>query len=223
MDIEGLGDALAEQLVGHRLVRDVGDLYRLKRGRLLELERMGEKSADNFLRGLEVSKQRGLSRLIFALGIRHVGSAGADALARHFGSLRKLAGAEELTLIALSEVGPVMAGSIRQFFLSRENRKVLEKLEKAGIPFEESAPPRLSSRMDGQRVVFTGELAQYSRPEAEDLVRAHGGAVGSVVTRKTTWVVVGNSPGSKYEKAKALGVRIIDEAEFTKMLRANNP
>ena len=218
MDIEGLGDALAAQLVDHRLVRDAGDLYFLTQDQLLQLERMGPKSVENFLKGLEESKQKGLARLIFGLGIRHVGSAGAEALARHFGSLNKLAEAGEAELVTLSEIGPVVAASIHQFFRSPENRKVLEKLEKARVRFEGKAPKRLSDRMSGQVVIFTGELSGRGRPEAEDLVRAHGGAVGSAVTRKTTLVVAGDSPGSKYEKAKTLGVRIIDEKEFMKMI-----
>lgn len=218
MDLEGLGDALAAGLVAHGLVKDVGDLYRLTQDQLLTLDRMGEKSAQNLLKGIEVSKTRPLSRLLFALGIRHVGSTGAEALARHFGSLHRMAQAVEETLTALSEVGPVVAASIVEFFRLPDNRKVLEKLERAGVKFEESAARPLSKRLEGQIVVFTGELAHTSRPEAEEQVRSHGGRVGSTVTRKTALVVAGDSPGSKHEKAKALGVKIIDEAEFTRMI-----
>ncbi|MDO8730584.1 MAG: NAD-dependent DNA ligase LigA [Candidatus Omnitrophota bacterium] len=219
MDIEGLGEAMAEQLVAGTKVKDPGDLYRLTDKDLLELERMGEKSAANLLKGIAASKQRGLSRLIFGLGIRHVGEAGAEALTRHFGSLTKLSAASEEDLTRLSDVGPVVARSVRDFFRSPANRKVLEKLEKAGVRFEETAPQRLSGRMEGQVVIFTGELSGWSRPEAEDLVRAHGGLIGSTVTRKTTLVVAGDSPGSKYEKAKALGVRIMSEMEFKKLIK----
>ena len=218
MDIEGLGEAMAEQLVSNGRVKDPGDLYGLTAKDLMELERMGEKSAANLLQGIAASKERGLSRLIFALGVRHVGEAGAAALARHFGSLRKLSSAGEEDLTRLSDVGPVVAQSIRSFFRSSANQKVLEKLEKAGIRFEETAPKRLSGRMEGQVVIFTGELSGWSRPEAEERVRSHGGAIGSSVTRKTTLVVAGDSPGSKYEKAKALGVRIIGEAEFRRLI-----
>ncbi len=218
MDIDGLGDALAEQLVAKGLTKDLGDLYHLTLGQLMKLERMGEKSAQNLLQAIEVSKQRGLARLIFALGIRHVGETGGRVLARHFGSLKKLAQASGEELTHLSEVGPVMAQCVCDFFRLPENRRVLEKLEKAGIRFEESAPKLLSKRLAGQVAVFTGELAHCSRAEAEDLVRSHGGAVGSEVTRKTTLVVAGDSPGSKYEKAKGLGVKIINESEFRKMI-----
>ncbi len=218
MEIEGLGDALAEQLVSKGLVKDPGDLYSLSRTELMELERMGEKSARNFLAGVEISKERGLARLLFGLGIRHIGEATAHALARHFGSLRKLSEAGEEELTRLSEVGPVMAQSVHRFFRLPENRKVLEKLEKAGVRMGEAAPKQASRRMEGQTVVFTGEMSGLSRPDGETLVRVHGGAVSSSVTRKTTLVVAGDSPGSKYEKAKALGVRIIGEQEFKKMV-----
>ncbi len=220
MDIEGLGEALAEHLVASGRVKDPGDLYRLTAKELMELERMGEKSAANLLQEIAASKERGLARFLFALGVRHVGEAGAEALARHFGSIRKLSAAGEEDLIRLSDVGPVVAQSVLNFFRSPANQKVLEKLEKAGLRFEETAPKRLSGRMEGQVVIFTGELSGWSRPEAEEMVRSHGGAIGSTVTRKTTLVVAGDSPGSKYEKAKALGVRIISEAEFRKMIES---
>jgi DNA ligase (NAD+) len=218
MDIEGLGDALAEQCVARGLVKDVGDLYRLKESDLVSLERMGKKSAQKLLAHIEASKDRPLARLIFALGIRHVGSATAEALARHFGSMDRLMEATHATLMDLPEVGPVVADSIIQFFQSPANRAVLQKLKTAGLKWKEEAPTLISRRLEGQTVVFTGELSRWKRHEAEGLVRAHGGEVGSSVTRKTTLVVVGANPGSKYEKAKALGVRTVDEMEFQKML-----
>lgn len=218
MDIEGLGEALSQQLVEAGLVNDPGDLYRLTEAQLLELERMGEKSAKNFLTALEASKRRGLARLIYGLGIRHVGSATAEVLARHFGSLEKIASAGSETLEGLSEVGPVVSESIDAFFRSPANRRVVEKLKKSGVQTEPAAVKTISDRFSGQTVIFTGEMDRFSRPDAEDLVRAHGGAVGSAVTRKTTLVVAGKAPGSKYEKAKAVGVKIIDEAEFIKMI-----
>ncbi len=220
MDIEGLGDALAEQMVKEGLVKDAGDLYRLTGEQLTELERMGKKSAENLLRGIEESKGRGLARLLFGLGIRHVGSASAESLARHFGSLARIAEAGEGELTAVGDVGPVVAAAIQGFFLSPDNQRVLEKLERAGVKMQEEAPKLASRRMEGQAVVFTGELSGLSRPEAEGLVRSHGGAAGSTVTRKTTLVVAGSSPGSKYERAKQLGVKIIDEAAFKKMIGA---
>ena len=218
MDIEGLGDAMAEQLVDHKLVKDFADIYALTKEKLLALERMGEKSADNLLKGIEVSKNRGLSRLLFALGIRHVGETGAQALARHFGSIEKAASASLEELTEISQVGPVMAGSIRQFFESAQNEAVLEKLKWAGVRTREADVHPVSGRLAGKVIVFTGELASFSRSQAEELVRQHGGGVSSVVTKKTNLVVAGDSPGSKYEKAKRLGADIINEAEFRKLI-----
>ncbi len=218
MDIEGLGDAMAEQLVGKRLVADYGDLYGLMVEKLLTLERMGAKSAENLFNGIEASKQRGLTRLIFALGIRHVGAANAQVLARHFGSMEKLARATEEELNELPEVGPVVAASIVQFFQTPENSRVLQKLKTAGVKMEEAAAKRFSNRLADETVVFTGELDGFARDEAQELVRMHGGAVGSSVTSKTTLVVAGPAAGSKLEKARKLGVKIVDEAEFKKMI-----
>jgi len=218
MDIEGLGDALAEQLADHRLVKDFADIYHLTPEKLLTLERMGRKSADNLLKGIEVSKSRGLGRLLFALGIRHVGETGAQALARHFGSLEKLAGATREELQQIPQVGPVMAESVVQFFGVPQTKAVLERMEEAGVKMKEAAVRTLSRRFAGQAVVFTGELDGLTRTEAERLVRMHGGAVSSAVTKKTNLVVAGSSPGSKYEKAKRLGVAIINEADFKRLI-----
>ncbi len=218
MDIEGLGDALVQQLVDKGLVKDYGDLYRLTKEQLLTLERMGKKSAENLLNGIETSKGRGLSRLIFALGIRHVGSANAQSLAFAFGSMEKLSKATVEQLRGTAEVGPVLATSVADFFKTPENIRVLQKLKSAGVKMEEAAAKLVSKRLAGETVLFTGELSFFSRHEAEDLVRRHGGAVGSSVTKKTTLVVIGDSPGSKVEKAKALGVRVIEESGFKKII-----
>ncbi len=218
MDIEGLGDVMGQMLVAKGLVKDYGDVYRLGPEELLTLDRMGEKSAQNLLQGIQTSKQRSLARLIFALGIRHVGSAGAEVLARHFGSLEKLARAPQEELTQISEVGPVVAASIHQFFQTPGTARVLEKLEKAGVNLKEKAVKPVSQRLAGERVVFTGELSDFSRSQAEELVRSHGGLLGSAVTQKTTLVVVGDSAGSKYEKAKSLGIKSIDEAAFKRLI-----
>ncbi|MBI3332801.1 MAG: NAD-dependent DNA ligase LigA [Candidatus Omnitrophica bacterium] len=218
MDIEGLGDVMAEQMVAHGLVKDVGDIYRLPKEKLLTLPRMGERSAQNLLQGIEASKGRGLSRFIFALGIRHVGATGAEVLARHFGSLERLAKAPAEELTQLPEVGEVLAEGVAEFFREPDTARVLEKLKEAGVRMEESAPRLVSKRLAGETVVFTGELAGLGRPQAEELVRAHGGGVGSSVTRKTTLVVAGDSPGSKLREAQRLGIRIVGEPEFMKMV-----
>ncbi|MBI1952959.1 MAG: NAD-dependent DNA ligase LigA [Candidatus Omnitrophica bacterium] len=219
MDIEGLGDVMARQLVAQGLVKDCGDLFGLTVEKILPLERMAEKSARNLIAGLQASKARGLARLLFALGIRHVGSAGAEALALGFGAIGRLSRASLEELIKLPEVGPVMAASIHDFFRVPANGRVLEKLRAAGVKMEEVQAAPVSGKLSGQRVVFTGELSGLARSEAEGLVRSHGGMVGSSVTKKTTLVVAGASAGSKLEKARGLGVKVIDEAEFKRLIR----
>ncbi|MBI3291777.1 MAG: NAD-dependent DNA ligase LigA [Elusimicrobia bacterium] len=217
MDIEGLGEVMAGQLVAKGLVKDYGDLYRIPKEKLLMLERMGEKSVENFLRGIEASKGRGLARLIFALGVRHIGSANAEALAEHFGSLEKLSHSAKEELTRIPEVGEVVAESVVQFFSSPAALKVLEKLQAAGLSTEEKGVKLLSRRLAGEMVVFTGEMG-LPRPEAQELVRRHGGGVGSSVTKKTTLVVRGEAAGSKVREAQALGIKVIGEAEFLKRI-----
>ncbi|PIQ81607.1 MAG: DNA ligase (NAD(+)) LigA [Candidatus Omnitrophica bacterium CG11_big_fil_rev_8_21_14_0_20_64_10] len=218
MEVEGIGDVVAEQLVLTGLVKDPGDLYTLRKEELLQLERMGEKSADNLLAGIAASKQRGLARLLFGLGIRHVGAASAEALAAAFGTLDRLSGVSEEALTEVEDVGPVVAASIRAFFNSPENRKVLKKLEQAGLNLQAERLEVRSGRLQGEIVVFTGELERYTRSKAQELVRRHGGRVGSGITKKTTLVVAGSDAGSKAEKAGELGVKIISEKAFLKRI-----
>ncbi len=218
MDIEGLGEVMAQQLVDRKRVREISDLYQLTQEKLLALERMGTKSAQNFLEGIEASKQRSLSRLIFALGIRHVGITSAQLLARHFGSLEKLAQTREEELRQTPEVGPVVAASVAAFFRDAGTVRVLEKLKAAGVKMEEAATRPVSQRLSGQTVVFTGQMSRWSRPEAQELVRRHGGEAGSEVTKKTALVVAGDSPGSKLKKAQELGIRVIDEKQFSELI-----
>ncbi|MDD5072507.1 MAG: NAD-dependent DNA ligase LigA [Candidatus Omnitrophica bacterium] len=219
MDIEGLGEAMVDQLVDKKLVKDYGDIYCLKFEKLRTLERMGDKSARNLVDAIEKSKNNRLNRLIFALGIRHVGEHIADVLAKRFHSIYKLSeqALEELTVV--QEIGPVVAESIRDFFGNPASKKVIEKLAKAGVKMEEEAPSGSSSRLAGRSFVFTGELKDYSRTGAEQIVRDLGGTASSSVGKKTDFVVAGESPGSKYEKAKKLGVKIIDEKEFEKIIK----
>ena len=218
MDIEGLGDVMAEQLVNAGLVKDVGDLYRLTKDQLLTLERMGDLSAENLLKGIEASKRRPLGRLIFALGIRHVGSVAAEALAQRFGSLERLGSATAEALEAIDQVGPVMARTVVEAFKSAGLRRVIGKLQAAGVQTEMTRPRGVPQTLAGLTVVVTGTLHQYSRAQAEEAIRAHGGSVGSSVTKRTSYVVVGEAPGSKSDKARALGIPVLDEAEFTRLL-----
>ena len=219
MDIEGLGEAMVDQLVDKKLVKDYGDIYYLKFEQLRALERMGDKSARNLVDAIEKSKGNRLNRLIYALGIRHVGEHIADVLARRFHSIEKLSGQKVEDLTRVQEIGPVVAESIHEFFGSRASVKVLNKLAKAGLRMEEELLTASSARLAGKSFVFTGELKNYSRTDAEQLVRDLGGTASSSVGNKTDFVVAGVSPGSKYEKAKKLGVKIIDEKEFERIVK----
>jgi DNA ligase (NAD+) len=213
MDIEGLGEDLAEQLVDRGLVHSPADLYRLDAATLAGLERMGEKSAQNLLASLERSKHPTLARLIYALGIRNVGEATARDLARHFGSLDRLAAADETELQEVPDVGPVVAQSIAAFFARPDNRAMIDALRAAGMRWEEGAPaaraPR--GRLSGKTFVLTGTLPTLSRDEATAMIEAAGGKVSGSVSRKTDYVVVGDDPGSKLAKAEALGIPLLDE------------
>jgi len=219
MDIEGLGTKLVEQLVEKGLVRSPADLYFLKKEQLVGLERMGEKSAENLLNALEASKDRPLARCIYALGIRHVGEHVAEVLAERFGSLEALMNASYEELEATPEVGPVVARSVRDFFDREDNVKAIERLREGGVkfpPVERRAAGE--GKLAGKTFVFTGALSRFSRSEAEALVRQHGGRAASSVSKNTDFVVAGEKPGSKLAKAEKLGVKVISEEDFVKML-----
>jgi DNA ligase (NAD+) len=216
MDIEGLGSKLVDQLVDRDLVQSAADLFRLDVETLAGLDRMAEKSAVNLVENLERARDRAtLPRLLFGLGIRHVGEATARALARRFGTLDRLADADLETLEEVDDVGPVVAASVHGFFREERNLEVVRRLvEEAGIRPPEEAPPPAAGPFSGKTVVFTGTLERMTRDEARAMVRRLGGkAVGSV-SKKTGYVVVGASPGSKAEKARGLGVSVLTEDEF---------
>ncbi len=217
MDIEGMGEAMVEQLVERDLVKDVGDLYFLTADRLSQLERMGDKSVANLLQAVEASGSRELQRLIYALGIRHVGIHAAQLLADHFHSIEclKSAAVEELT--ALHEVGEVMAQATRDFFQHPETEKVLAKLRKAGLRMEEKAAHR-QGPLQGKTFVLTGTLSGTTRIEATVAIEKRGGRVAGSVSRQTDYVVAGESPGSKGDKARALGIPILNEKQFQSLL-----
>jgi DNA ligase (NAD+) len=218
MDIDGLGDKLVDQLVDKGLVRDVGDLYSLTREELANLERMADKSASNLLTEIENSKKAELARVIFALGIRFVGERTGQFLAEHFGSLDRLAKATEEQLYEVEEVGPRVAESILHFFHEPRNLKVLEKLRKACLQFEQKKVHKAEGKLAGKQFVLTGTLPNYSRDEATRLIAEAGGRVIGSVSKKTDYVVVGADPGSKLDKARTLGVKTIDEAALLKLL-----
>ncbi len=223
MDIENLGEALVTQLVNKGLVRDYGDLYSLREEQLLGLERMGEKSARNLLAGIAASKQRPLARLINALGIRNVGEATARALAAHFGALDALAGAPEAQLQEVPDVGPEVAESIRAFFANPRNQETLQKLTQAGVAMQDagaSGAAALPQPLCGKSFVITGALPGVTRDAAEELVRRYGGTTSSSVSKKTSYLLAGEAAGSKLDKARSLGVTVIDWAAFNQMIGA---
>jgi DNA ligase (NAD+) len=219
MDIEGMGEAMVDQLVDSGLIRDYGDIYFLEYDQVRNLERMGERSARNLMGAIEGSKRVPLNRLIYGLGIRHVGEHTAEILARRFGSVDTLSRQRFEDLVEINEIGPVVAESIQEYFDNPITRKVLEKLKSAGIKTSEDAGSRLGAVLNGKIFVFTGELKNLARADAEQIVRQLGGSASSSVSGKTDFLVAGENPGSKYQKAKQLGIRIIDEAAFEKMIK----
>ena len=219
MDIEGLGEKLVEQLVDADIVRTPADLYRLGLLALANLERMAEKSASNLLEAIERSKTTTLARFIFALGIRNVGESTARDLARHFGALDALLEADEAALLAVPDVGPIVAQCLLQFLAEPHNREVIEQLRAAGIVFPEGEGEAAElGPLAGKTLVLTGTLPQLARDEAKALIEAAGGKVSGSVSRKTHYVVAGSEAGSKLAKAQELAVPIIDEAQLRILL-----
>jgi DNA ligase (NAD+) len=210
MNIEGMGDALVGQLTERGLVKNVADIYKLTKDDLLSLDRMGDKSAQNVLDEIEASKKLPLERVIYGLGIRFVGERTAEFLAEHFGSVDALmdAGLEELQEV--NEVGPRIAQSIVEFFQEPGNRELIERLRKAGLAFTGKKKQR-GTKLAGKTFVLTGTLARYTRDQAKKMIEDAGGRVSGSVSKKTDYVVAGAEAGSKLDKAKELGVRVIDE------------
>jgi DNA ligase (NAD+) len=220
MNIDGLGEKVVVQLLEKGLVKDFADLYKLDHDTLANLERMGEKSAQNLLSEITASKKNSLDRLIYAIGIPFVGERTAQLLASHFGSMDKIADASPEELMEVGEVGPKIAEGVREFFSESANLKLIDRLRQVGVNMKEERQAPLSKKLAGKTFVFTGTLAKRSREEAESLVAAHGGKAGGSVSKKTSYVVVGTDPGSKFDKAKSLGVPILDESQFEKLLSA---
>ncbi|HIE12717.1 MAG TPA: NAD-dependent DNA ligase LigA, partial [Desulfotomaculum sp.] len=217
MDIRGLGRVLVEQLVEKGLIRSVADVYSLRQEDLVRLARMGPKSAANVLREIESSKKQDLSRLIFGLGIRHIGERAGKVLAGRFGKLERLLTAKEEELTAIPEIGPKMAASIRAFFAEPQNLAVVRQLAEAGVNTESLEARAASGLLSGRVFVLTGALKEYTRDQAAALIEKFGGRVASSVSRRTDYVVAGENPGSKYDKARELGVTILDEAGFKRL------
>ena len=218
MDIEGMGDAIVAQFVDKKMIKDYGDIYVLKREELSNLERMADKSAANLINAIEKSKSNSLNRLVYGLGIRHAGVRSAWILASRFRSLDRLQEADIEELQGINEIGPVVAESVFNFFRTEENKRIIEKLKRSGVNTEEKGAVLKSRNLEGKTFVVTGSLEGFSRNHIEELMRKHGANVSSSVSKNTDYVVAGKDPGSKFEKAKQLGVKIINEEEFKKLI-----
>ena len=218
MNIDGMGDALVTQLTDRKLVKDVADIYKLTKDDLLKLERMGDKSAENVLKEIENSKKLPLERVIYGLGIRMVGERTAQFLAEHFGNMDDLMNAGEEELQQVEEVGPRIAKSIVEFFAEPKNRELVEELRGAGLTLRGKKKER-GTKLAGKTFVLTGTLANYSRDDAKKMIEDAGGKVTGSVSKKTDYVVAGADAGSKLDKAKELGVKVIDEKEMEKLVR----
>lgn len=219
MDIEGMGQAVVEQMVSKKLVRDFARIYTLKKEELLKLDLFAEKKAGSLIAAIEKSKSQPLSRLLFALGIRHAGEKAAYVLANKFGTMDKLAQATQDELKDIPEIGPIMAAAIVNFFRSPQAKQLIEKLKKAGLNMSQPAVKGGARPLAGESFVFTGELQSFTRTEAQRLVQELGGNFSSGLSRETDFVVAGENPGSKYERARKLNVKIINEAEFKKLVK----
>lgn len=221
MDIEGLGEAVVTQLLNENLIRTYADLYHLRKEQLLPLERMAEKSAQNLIDAIEKSKSKELENLIFGLGIRFVGRTVAKDLALNMQSLDAIMGADEDTLVAIDAIGPKIAESVAEFFSLPRNQELIQQLREAGLTFEMKEKAAASALLQDKKIVITGTLPTLSRNDAKKIIEDNGGKTTSSVSKNTDYVLVGESPGSKFEKAQALGVPILTEEEFRNMLRSD--
>ena len=218
MNIDGMGEALVTQLMERGLVKDVADIYKLSKKDLLSLERFADKSAQNILDEIERSKKLPLERVIYGLGIRFVGERTAQFLAEHFGSMEALERASQEELQEVNEVGPRIAESIAEFFSIAANRKLVERLRKAGLTLSGQKKER-GTKLAGKTFVLTGTLAHFTRDQAKKMIEEAGGKVTGSVSKKTDYVVAGADAGSKLDKAKDLGVSVIGESEMEKLLQ----
>jgi DNA ligase (NAD+) len=218
MDIEGVGEKLSQSLFASGLVHDAGDLYSLTADKLLTLARMADKSAANVLQSIEVSKNRALPRVIFALGIPHIGEETANMLSQRFHSIEALANSTKDELMEIPSIGPKIAESIPAFFRQPQNRSIIEKLLKAGVRMEAEQTVTGDLLLSGQEFVITGKLEKATRQEAEARIRSLGGKAGSDVTRKTNFLVAGTDPGSKLHRARTLGIEILNEEQLWQRL-----
>ena len=221
LDVEGMGPQLITQLVDGGIVGTLADLFRLDRDTLIGLERLGPKSADNLMAALDRAKTVSLSRFLFALGIPGVGAHLAEVLASHFGDLDSLAQAGEEKLASIHEIGPLSAHAIVAFFANKHSRQTIGDLLDAGLTLEAPSPGSERGALAGQRFVFTGSLSSMTRSQAGERVKSLGGIVTSSVSKTTDFVVLGGNPGSKADKAREIGVRLLSEDEFLELLESH--
>jgi DNA ligase (NAD+) len=221
MDIRGLSYSRIEQLINEGLVKDAGDLYTLRREQLLALEGYAEKGTDALLGAIEASKKQPLSNLLSALGIRHVGSMAAQILARHFGTLDALACATQEEIMAVRGIGEIIAVGVESYFSNAAARRLIEKLRRAGVNFIEPHQVASGGALSGKTVVITGTLPTLSRTRATEVVEKAGGRVTNSVSRSTSFLVAGADAGSKLEKARSLGIEIIDEAGLMRRIKGS--
>lgn len=219
MDIDGLGEAIIDQLINKKLVTTPADLYELKKDDLLSLERMGEKSSTNLLNAIEKSKQRPFEKVLYAIGIRHVGEGVARVLAGEFGSINVLQNASEEELTAIREIGPRIAQSVVEFFKENNNVEMIERLSKAGIQLESKQPQKSNRKLQGKTFVLTGALESYTRDEAKDLIESLGGKVTSSVSKNTDFLIAGTDAGSKLTRARELNIQVLQEDDFLNMVK----
>ena len=219
MNIEGLGEKIVEQLYEKEFIKTIADIYYLKKEDIKSLKKDGEKFANNLIDAIEKSKKNSIDKLICALGIRHIGSKSAKVLAKKYKSIKNLENACFSDLAETQDVGEITANSISEFFKQEQTKDLLEKLEKAGVNMEDEMVELVDERFYGKTFVLTGTLEKYTRDEAGKIIESFGGKTSSSVSKKTDYVLAGEEAGSKLTKAQKLGVTIINEAEFEKLIK----
>jgi DNA ligase (NAD+) len=222
MNIEGVGPSLIEQLIGSGLVKNAADLFALTHEQLAGLERMGDKSADNIINAIARAKANPLDKLIHGLGIRMVGAQTARVLAREVADIGELFDKPAADLESIPSIGPQVAESIRMYFDRKENRLLIGRLRSLGVNCQGMLRPKSATPLSGKTFVLTGTLRRYRREEAKELVEARGGSVASSVSKKTHYVVAGDDPGAKLEKAMALGITVLDEEAFESLIKESD-
>lgn len=218
MDIDGLGEAIIEQLLTEGLIKTYADLYDLNKEKLLPMERMGEKSVQNLLLSIENSKTQPLHRVLYGLGIRFVGKTVAKDLSNHFNSIEAISNSEVETMTTIDAIGPKIAESVFKFFRNEKNLSLIQSLKENGVVFQVEENKIISQKLSGKKIVITGTLPNYSRNDVKELIEVHGGSTTSSVSKNTDYVVAGDSPGSKYEKAIQLDIPILNESELNDLL-----